>query len=535
MLLVGIPHRAGDLRRSARAMKLVLALMAALLMGCASVRFDVPRHVEHAIDDPQDTVLARNFAAQLTATPGQSGVRLMPSGEEAFLARAALAHAAQRTLDLQYYIVAPDTTGTLLIYQVLRAAERGVRVRILIDDVAVGGRDADLAALAAHPNVEVRVFNPFARRQWAGLGRVLDYLGDGERLNRRMHNKLWIADNAAALIGGRNLGDAYFNADSQSNFADLDVLAVGPVVAEASRSFDQYWNSEWAVPIQAFTGLHADAGEVQRLRSAMEARVGTFRNSNYARALRATDLAQLVRNGRLAVTPAYARVLYDPPAKVGRNGAEPAVHVMSNLREAIEAARNEVTLVSPYFVPNEQGISLLCELQRRGVRVRVLTNSLASTDVPVVHGAYVRYRRRLLACGAQLYEMRPGAVESSKSRSALSSGVSLHAKAIGVDHRLVLVGSMNLDPRSRLSNTEIGVLIDSEAVAHDLDAWFDAATSLDHSFKPELDVPGDPSSSLSWVGRSDDGLVRYRNEPLASRWQRAVSGALGAVLPEDWL
>jgi putative cardiolipin synthase len=169
------------------------------------------------------------------------------------------------------------------------------------------------------------------------------------------------------------------------------------------------------------------------------------------------------------------------------------------------------------------------------VHVRVLTNSLASTDVPVVHGAYVRYRPRLLACGAQLYEIRPGAVDSSKTRSALSSGVSLHAKAIVVDHRLVLVGSMNLDPRSRLSNTEIGVLIDSEAVAHDLDAWFDAATSLDHSFKPELDVPGDPAGSLSWVSLGDDGLVRYRSEPLASWWQRAVSGALGTVLPEDWL
>ncbi len=333
--------------------------------------------------------------------------------------RAALAEAAQRTLDLQYYIVAPDATGTLLMYRALRAAQRGVRVRLLIDDLDVGDRDADFATLAAHPNVQVRVFNPFARRSPTGLSRVLDYLSDGTRLNRRMHNKLWIADNAVALIGGRNLGDAYFNADGQSNFADLDVLAAGPVVAEASHSFDAYWNSEWSVPIQAFTGQAPGAVQVEQLMTALAARAAAFRDTDYARALRATDLGLLVRSGRLALIPAHATVLYDPPAKLVAQTTDQGGHVVSKLRRAIETAQQELVLISPYFVPQERGVGLLCELTRRGVRVRVLTNSLASTDVAAAYAAYARYRPRLLACGVSLSELRPSVVGSGQAAPGL--------------------------------------------------------------------------------------------------------------------
>ena len=522
-------------RRSLGALLAGAAIL--LIVGCVSVRHDVPRPPSYAIDNPQETMLWRSFAPQLTAHPGMSGLRLLPLGQEAFLVRAALAEAAQRTLDLQYYSMAPDTTGTLLIYRALRAAQRGVRVRLLIDDLDAGDRDAHLALLAAHPNVQVRVFNPFTLRGSVGLSRVLDFLSDGARLNRRMHNKLWIADNAAALIGGRNLGDAYFSADGRGNFADLDVLAAGPVVAEASRSFDAYWNSEWAVPIQAFV-IHASGPqELEQFVSQLAARAAAFRDSEYARALRATDLGLLVRSGRLRLTVAHAAVLYDPPAKLQAQTSEQEGHVVSSLRQTILATRNELVLVSPYFVPNERGVGMLCELVRRGVRVRVLTNSLASTDVPAVYAAYARYRPRLLACGVALSELRSSVPESEsgKVRRILSSGVSLHAKAIMVDGKLVLIGSMNLDPRSRLSNTEIAVLIDSKELGLELGAWLDEATSLDRSFRPELTTPGDPRTPVFWIGRDDAQLERYSSEPLASWWQRIVSGLLGVLVPEGLL
>ncbi|MBK9573650.1 MAG: phospholipase D family protein [Rhodoferax sp.] len=510
-------------------------IILALMVGCSTTRQEVPRPNSYASERPQETELAKAFAAQLGVAPGLSGFRLLPDGQEALLVRAALADAAQRTLDLQYHIIAPDATGTLLIYHAMRAAQRGVRVRLLIDDLDVGDRDSQLATLAAHPNFEVRVFNPFARRSFGSLSRFIDYLSDGTRLNRRMHNKLWIADNSAALIGGRNLGDAYFNADGRSNFADLDVLSVGPVVAQASQSFDEYWNSEWSVPIQAYAVQTPSVEQVEQLRKAFASRADEFRQSAYAQALRASDLGSLVRSGRLALVAANATVLYDHPGKLQGSAPAPQAHVMSNLRDAIASTQRELALVSPYFVPQERGVDVLCGLTRRGVRVRILTNSLASTDVAAVHAAYARYRPQLLACGVDLHELRPSETKRASLRQVISSGVSLHAKAILLDGKVLLIGSMNLDPRSRLSNTEVAVLIDSAVIGKELGRWLDEATSLDRSFRLALAEPGNPASPLVWHGQEDDKPVRYTRDPLASWWQRATSTLLGVVIPEDML
>jgi putative cardiolipin synthase len=508
---------------------------AALVVGCAAIRHDARRPPSYAIDDPQETELGRRFAAQLAPSPGMSGFRLLTSGQEAFLARAALAEAAQRTLDLQYYVVAEDATSTLLLYRALIAAQRGVRVRLLIDDLDVGDRDSHLATLAAHPNVQLRVFNPFAWRGAATLARALDYLTDGTRLNRRMHNKLWIADNAAALIGGRNLSDAYFNADNLNNFADLDVLLAGPAVVEASRSFDEYWNSEWAVPIQAFTGPTPGPEHSERLMSELAARAAAFHDSDYVRELLGTGFGPQVRSGRIELIAAQATVLHDPPAKRPAQAPDQQGPVLARLRQSVNAAQRELVLISPYFVPNERGIETLCSLARRGVAVRVLTNSLASTDVAAVHAGYARYRPRLLACGVALHELQPGAPRPGGLRRLLSSGVSLHAKAIMVDRQSILIGSMNLDPRSRQTNTEVAVLIDSAALGSELGQWFDEASSLDRSYRPELTAPGDPDAPLAWTGREDDRLQHYASEPRTGWWRRFVSGLLGALVPEELL
>ena len=508
---------------------------AALAMGCSSPPLDVPRPVSHAIDRPEETFLGRTLAPQLAATPGSSGFHLLVSGQEAFLSRAALAESAERTLDLQYYIIAEDATATLLLYRALRAAQRGVRVRLLIDDLYAVGRDFDFATFAAHPNVQVRVFNPFLRRGPLGISHLLEYLGDSSRLTRRMHNKLWIADNAAAVIGGRNLGDAYFNVGEESDFADLDLLAAGPVVVEISRSFDEYWNSEWAVPVAAFLGEAPGSAQLDFVLSQMAAGAERFRESEYARALRKTELGRLIRDGMFPLVVAQARAVYESPARPGASAPEEPAQIMSVLRSTVEAAQREVILISPWMIPSERGMGVLCALARRGVRVRVLVNSLAAQDPPVVHAGYARYRPRLLACGVELHEHRSSSASPGGKRPGLSSGATLHAKAVIVDRTFVLAGSMNLDPRSRVLDTEVAVLIESAALGGQLGKLFDEAASLDQAFRVELTEPGNENAPLSWAGNEEGKPVRYTSEPLASWWRRFFSSVLGALAPEELL
>jgi len=528
-------RRIASLRFGVRAERVVAVAVALLLAGCASVPFDGPRVPSYAFDQPLLTPLGQVYLPQLASKPGQSGFHLLVSGPEAFAARAALAESTQRTLDLQYYSVARGSTSTLLLDAALRAAQRGVRVRLLVDDLNVGDRESDLAMLAGHPNVEVRLFNPLSQRGGFGLKQVLELIGDSDRLNRRMHNKLWIADGAVAVMGGRNLGDTYFDASPEGDFADLDVLAAGPVVGEASRSFDEYWNSEWAVPIVSIVGPAPPPSELQRAWAEMAERAERFRRSDYVRALRETAFGLLVRTGQVPLVVAAAEVLSDPPGDPYIGEAEKKGAIFPVLRQVVERARQEVIMVTPYLVPGARGLDVLCGLTRRGVRVRIFTNSLASTDVALVHAGYARYRPRMLACGVQLYELRPKSLRAKGRRIGLSSGASLHTKAIVVDGKTVFVGSMNLDPRSRSLNSEVALQIDSPELGRQLTGLFDEATTLEEAFRVGLDEPGNPQSSLHWDGIENDQPVRYTSEPLASEWRRWVVRLLGALTPEDLL
>ena len=507
---------------------------AVLIAGCSSSRLDAPLSPTYAFDHPEQTYLGRASASQLKATPGQSGFYLLVSGQEAFVARAALAESSERTLDLQYYIVGEDASATLLLFRALLAAQRGVHVRLLIDDIYAVGRDIDLATLAAHPNVQVRVFNPFQYRGPLGITQLFEFLGDSARLNRRMHNKLWIADNAVAVIGGRNLGDAYFNVRTDSDFADLDVLAAGPVVEQISRSFDEYWNSDLAVPIGTFAGAAPGTERVELALMHMAAQAEHFHASEYANALRTTGFGTLVRKGLLPLVPAHATI-FDTPVPSKAAATEQHRPIAPAVSQLIQGAQQEVMLISPYFIPGERGVAVLCALARRGVRVRLLTNSLASTDVPVVHAGYARYRPRLLACGVALRELRPSATRSGGAHPRLSSGASLHAKAVVVDGKDVLIGSMNLDPRSRQSNTEVAILINSTVLAKQLATLFEEATALEEAFRVELTEPGDENSALIWVGRDDGRMVRYDSDPMTSSWRRMIAGLFGMLAPEELL
>lgn len=515
-------------------MNIIVAWLLTVLLalaGCATVPREVPRPASHAWSYPESTPLGQVFARQLIGHPGESGFYLLDSGIEAFSIRGVLADGAQHTLDLQYYMVRDDMTTALLLYRVLRAAQRGVRVRLLVDDLYAAGKDFNLARFSAHPNVEVRVFNPFMHRGPLGLSQLFEFLGDSTRLNRRMHNKLWIADNAAAIVGGRNLGDEYFDAGENTNFTDLDALATGPVVQALSHSFDAYWSSSLAVPVEAFV----EATPTVEQRAAFEAdlaqRAEDFRDSAYAGALRESHLGRRLRGGDLPLTVASAIALYDPPAK--GDGADDAEHheaFRASVRPLLEGARRSVLLISPYFIPGAEGVKRYTSLAERGVQVRVLTNSLASTDTPVVHAGYAGVRVALVGGGVELYEIRP---EARVARRPLllgaSSGASLHAKALVIDQRYVLLGSMNMDPRSRTLNTEVGVLVDSPPLAEQVSALSDEAVKPANAFRVTLTAPG--SGSLVWITEEDREEVRYRHEPLAGFWRRLIASLAKVFAP----
>jgi putative cardiolipin synthase len=474
--------------------------------------------------DAGGTRLAREIAPLARAHPGRSGVYPLPDGRDAFAARAWLADAADRTLDVQYYIWHNDLTGGLLFGAVRRAADRGVRVRLLLDDFNTAGLDPLLAALDAHPNIQVRLFNPFRHRRWRALG----YLDDLARLNRRMHNKSFTADGRATVVGGRNVGDEYFDAGHDVSFADLDVLAVGPVVGDVSRDFDRYWASRSACPAGRVLPP-GDATAVAGLEAAAKAECGPAARE-YARAVAASPFARALAAAQLPFEWAVVRMVSDDPAK-GLGRAPDDTLIWPRLKRVFGTPTREVKLVSSYFVPGATGVRFLGALAGRGVETAVLTNALEATDVPVVHAGYARRRRALLRAGVGLYEMKrefsPPPVKASGP--AGRSKASLHAKTFLIDRSRVFVGSFNFDPRSARLNTEMGFVIDSPALAG---AMADALRRdmPDRAYQVRLGRGG----ALEWVERRDGTEVVHGTEPGTGFWQRAAVSVLG-VLPVEWL
>jgi putative cardiolipin synthase len=503
-----------------------------LLAACASVPTDYPRTASTAYEHGEQTPLGRAFAPPAGAPEGASGLRLLASGVDAYAARVALAERAQRTLDLQYYIVHDDESTLALLARVAAAADRGVRVRLLVDDFDSLGRDAGIAAMSAHPNVEVRVFNPFARRG-SRFGRVLEMLGDFDRLNHRMHNKLFVADNAAAVIGGRNLGNEYFGAPAEAGFVDLDVLVVGPAVRQASTSFDAFWSSVSAVPIEALMAKVPSEDDVRRALDTLQQAPQRLALSPYADRLRSGELVTRIAAGAVDLLWAPARAVYDPPAKAQGEDSR-GMHIRPQLRPVLDAAQREVVLVSPYFVPGDAGVAFLRALHGRGVDVRVLTNSLAATDVPAAYAGYSKYQRALLDAGVALYELRAAGGGHEQQRRLVEElgapRATLHAKTLVVDRRYVFIGSMNLDPRSDRLNTELGVLIDSPSVARDLLQDLDRLMTTRHSYRLEADHGG-----IAWVTQQDGVEVRSDTPPDTTTWQRFRSAVSSWIAPEELL
>jgi cardiolipin synthase C len=504
--------------------------MAVLIAGCAMLPRDYPQMVTTAFEDTRGTRLGRELAPMVAAHTDASGIYVLHLGTDAFVARTVLADLAERSLDVQYYIWHADTTGKLLTDRLLQAADRGVRVRVLLDDIQTGGMDRHLVALDAHANIEIRVFNPFVYRSLRGFG----FLADFARLNRRMHNKSFTADNQAAIVGGRNIGDEYFDASSMLGFQDLDALAVGPVVKEISASFDAYWNSEFAIPIAVLAPEPPSDRLLEDIRAALRAHTETTRESTYGQALRETPLAMQLMSRKLPFFWGKAWLAYDPPQKVKDNPGNRATHLITKVLPVVKDARSELILANAYFVPTDVGTEILRELRERGVHVKVLTNSLASTDVLPVHAGYARHRMNLLRAGVELYEIQPTARQLregwTKGLMGSSPRVGLHGKVFVVDRRVMFIGSYNIDPRSAVLNTEMGIVFDDPELAgifvNKFEAWLP-----EHTYKLELQtVASGGGEALYWVTQEDGREVRLDSEPHASIWRR-LGVWLFSVLP----
>ena len=524
-----------------------MALFAASFAGCATrppaTAFDRP--VSRALPATESTPLADALAPLEKQHPDESAVRLLPTGGDALQARIALARAATKTLDMQYYIANEDNTGKLLLGAALYAADRGVRVRMLVDDLNFKDIDRIMAALNSHDKIEIRVFNPYGSAQRSFSERTQNFFTNLNHFTRRMHNKAMIADNQIAIVGGRNLGDEYFNASPTLQFRDLDVFAAGPVTQKISGSFDDYWNSSLAYPLRVLNKQKFDPSDLDKTREDLRAHWRTQADPLNAKPLNATPLAQQIAREQMGLIWAPTEFEVDSPSKIEHPSDDYKSPPMMRLIDLLKHAQSEFLILSPYFVPHEAGVKALADASQRHVRVAVLTNSLAATDAVAVQAGYAPYRIPLLQNGVELYEFKPLQPEGEGAPPAglfgSASRASLHAKAYVVDRSILVIGSMNLDPRSAQLNTELALVIRSKPIAEEAARLFEKGISPPASYRVELASAaviaelrrtGSPQSGLVWTSQEDIGTVTYNFDPEAGLYRNAMTG-LFMLLPVD--
>lgn len=491
--------------------------------------------------------------------PGFSGVFALNNPVDAFAARIFMARAAEKTLDIQYYIWRKDLTGTMLLYELYQAAERGVRVRLLLDDLGVVDMDDWLAMLNSHPNIEVRLFNPFPLRRMRMLGFITDF----SRVNRRMHNKAFTIDQSVTISGGRNVGDEYFAATDGVLFADLDVMVIGPAATEVSKDFDGYWASQSAYPVDQ---LFEQKKNILSLQGEVDKILAQPESAQYTEALRQTSFAQRMLAKDLSMDWVNTRLVSDDPAK-GLGPVDRSGLMIYSLESMMGPSIQKLDLVSSYFVPTDAGVEVFSAMAANGTKIRILTNALEATDVAAVHSGYAKHRKALLKAGIELYEMKrqspaandgiagfgsdsggsgsgsgisgsggsgnggvgSRAIGSGSSGSGVgSSGSSLHAKTFSVNGKQIYIGSFNFDPRSADLNTESGFVIDSPAMAEAVDKMF-----IERVPQTAYQVKLDEKGKLYWVEQGDSPTV-HRHDPGTSKFQRAMVKVL-SWLPIEWL
>lgn len=478
------------------------------------------------VDEQALTTLDKALIPQTQRHPEQSGLVMLQDNLDAFAMRAISAREAGRSLDLQYYIWHDDLTGRLLGAELLAAADRGVRVRLLLDDITTHNRSSMLSALARHSNIDIRIFNPTRARN-TGFKRGIELALRVFSANRRMHNKAWIADNQVAIVGGRNIGDEYFDAAAGINFFDMDLLVGGHAVGQASAIFDEYWNSDAVIPLTAL--VKAPEHALDKLRTKVAEQAQTVAALPYIQELRDTPSVKALFQGKAAVYwTEHVRVVSDPVGKA--KGEDRHNWLLGTLLAEWGRADTDLKIISPYFVPSQAGVSMFEQLSRRGVAVSVLTNSLAATDVLAVHGGYAPYRLPLLAQGVKLFELKPFA-ERPRKNILGSSGASLHTKAFVVDHQLGFIGSFNFDPRSAIWNTEMGVIFTEPTIVHELEQEFARLTSPEASYAVSAS-----DGELQWQEMNNQGERQtWTKEPESRWWQRWSATVIGWLPIESQL
>jgi putative cardiolipin synthase len=512
---------------------IIFLLLVFMLSGCTMLPDNVERVESHAFTDTQDTALGRSVQSHKIQGTNEDGFVLLGNGLDAFVARAVLAEMAERSLDVQYYLYHKDLVGGLFSGILWQAAERGVRVRILVDDMDMDGRDAEIIAFDKHPNIEVRLFNPFDRN----TVRSLQYVTGLGSVTRRMHNKSFTADNVATIVGGRNIGDEYYDADPTLEFADLDVLATGAVTKDVSNAFDLYWNSSLAYPVTTVIKERPTEKELHRFEVDLLAFIKEQQTSNYMTALLNSKLAEQINDNKVPYYWGDAAVVVDHPEKISSSRDADDLHLVTQLAPYFENIQKELIVVSPYFVPGDEGVEFFKKLIDKGIRVKILTNSLSSNDVGVVHAGYANYRKALLRNGIELYEMNKKlsrAQRKDKKGEGGSSKASLHAKTFIIDRKAVFIGSLNLDPRSFYENSEIGLVLNSAEVAEGMAQQLD--TDMEKStFRLELREDEDENEYLLWHGYENNKAVTFDVEPYTGFWRRLGIGIMSLLPIESQL
>jgi putative cardiolipin synthase len=501
-----------------------------LLAGCASVPRDFEQIPSQAWEHPETTTIGKYFDNIIPKDGNYSGVRLIRDPREAFMFRFGFAAQAENTLDLQYYLWKADTTGTLLLHQVFEAADRGVKVRLLIDDIYHSGRDLAYATIDAHPNIQVRVYNPIGNR---GRGRNLNLLFNQSQLNYRMHNKIFLVDNAVAVLGGRNIGDDYFGMNPKLNFHDLDVLAVGPAAEDAGSAFDLYWNSPRAAPISELVTRELAPDAMENMRRGINENL----DENLAAVPYSVPLDKPVLTGILdnlsnEMQWAETEIVVDTLDRFEGGSTSAFVILGERLSRDVQ---DEVIVQTAYLIPTDEGIANIRALTDRGVRFRILTNSLMSNNHISVHAHYMKYRKPLIEAGVELYELRADneLLEYYKEveSKVADSHAGLHTKAFVVDGATAMIGSYNMDPRSRIWNSEIGLLVHNPDFAGLVRADMLEEFEPGNAYRVSLNEKG----KIEWTIDGPDGKEVFSKEPGASVWRRMLARLISWIPIENQL
>ena len=508
---------------------ILFLLGASLTPACSSLPPVEHPQISQAFHAPGPTLLAAQVLDRAKRHTGRSGFLILDTGQQAFLQRASLIEAAERSIDAQYYIWNSDTSGRYLARRLLLAADRGVRVRLLLDDINVSGRDRLIAALDQHENIEIRIYNPLAVRD--GPGKLLSFAVDFQRMNRRMHNKTFVVDGAMGIVGGRNIGDEYFDLHPRMNHRDRDVLAAGPIVKDMSRNFDAYWNSAWSYPIaQLARDVPGESEYAEWVAQARASAAGVAGLSAQPVQHQATAL-EVLKQVLQELVWAPAELVFDPPQDMNAPADRPK-KTADALRELVARTQSGLLIESAYLILAEPQLEMMDELGDRGVEVAAITNSLATNDLIANHAGYARWRPAMLDHGIQLYELRPDAtacrVWVEPPEYCNSRAVSLHAKSAVFDRKTLYVGSFNINLRSIFLNGETVLIIHSPALAEQVASAIETAMSPRNSWR----VSATDGGHLRWSSSVDSGLT---HEPETGWWRRFKSSVLSRLPIEKYL